>query len=280
MAQATRAGEIMHAVDKWAGGNASDLLDIFGTKGESLGQVNPELARGLAEANRPYIDDMIGNKLDKTLGFETLDNVTTDAAMPNTRDLFSVIDTDSKAGDVLNSQAYLNGIQYQDQFEQSIIDGDTVKTGDMHSAGTLRGVIDTAANIADNDAIKYGNLQDVDAYKSRGEWLDIAKTAGKEIPILKDILDGYGKIPGDPLREMMVGQAPTADPAKPMTISSDDAIQRSVAQHLIDHNMGDTSAFAEDKLIDPETGKIKPFDEIEQLGKMDKFRDAADAYFA
>lgn len=277
VAQATRAGELMHVVDKWAGGHAPQLLDIPGTEGQSLGQVNPELARGLAEANRPYIDDMLGNKLDNTLGFDALDNGIDDAAMPNTRDLFAVLDSDSKAGEILNSQAYLNGLQYQNQFEQSIIDGRTVETGDLHSAGSLRGVIDSAANIADNDAIAYGNLQDVDAYKSRGEWVDMAKKLGEQIPGVREILDGYGKMPGDPLREIMYGEAPTADPAKPMTISSSDAIQRSVAQHLIDANMGDASAFVNSGLVDPQTGMIKPFHEIASLSE---FRDAADAYFA
>lgn len=279
VAQATRAGEIMHAVDQWASGpgNASKLLDIPGTEGQSLGQVNPELARGLADANKPYLDDMIGNKLDNTLGFKALDDGTSNAAMPNTRDLLAVIDTDKQAAATLNVQAYLNSLQYEAQFEQSVIDGDTVKTGDMHSAGTLQGVIDSAANIADNDAIKYGNLQDVDAYKSRGDWVDLAKTLGKEIPVVKDILDGYGKIPGDPLKEMFVGEAPTADPAKSMTIPSSDAIQRSIIQHLIDHNMGDTSEFVNKGLIDPNTGMIKPFHEI---GQMSDFRDAADEYFA
>lgn len=281
VAQATRAGEIMHAVDQWASGpgNASKLLDIPGTEGQSLGQVNPELARGLADANKPYLDDMIGNKLDNTLGFKALDDGTSNAAMPNTRDLLAVIDTDKQAAATLNVQGYLNGLQYQAQFEQSVIDGGTVKTGDMHSAGTLQGVIDSAANIADNDAIKYGNLQDVDAYKSRGDWVDLAKKFGANIPVVKEILDGFGKMPGDPLKEMFVGEAPTADPAKSMTIPSSDAIQRSVIQHLIDHNMGDTSKFAEYKLINPDTGMIKPFHEIQQQGEMDNFRDAADAYF-
>lgn len=277
VAQATRAGEIVHAVDQWASspGNASKLLDIAGTEGQSLGQVNPELARGLAEANKPYLDDMIGNKLDNTLGFKALDDGRSDAAMPNTRDLFAVIDTDKQAAETLNSQAYLNGLQYEHRFEQSVIDGDTVRTGDLHSAGTLRGVIDSAANIADNDAIKYGNLQDVDAYKSRGDWLDLAKKFGGQIPGVKEILDGFGKMPGDPLKEMFVGEAPTADPAKPMTISSSDAIQRSVIQHLINANIGDASKFAEYNLIDPKTGMIRPFDAISQVD----FRTAADAYF-
>ncbi len=50
--------------------------------------------------------------------------------MPVTRDLFSVIDTNTDAAATLNSQAYLNGLQYQSNFEQSIIDGGQVDSGD------------------------------------------------------------------------------------------------------------------------------------------------------
>ncbi|MGV0656737.1 hypothetical protein ABQE48_23115 [Mycolicibacterium thermoresistibile] len=275
VAQATRAGEIMHAVDKWAGANAPRLLDIPGTEGQSLGQVNPDLARGLAESNKPFIDDMLGNKLDNTLGFQPLDNGIDDAAMPNTRDLFAVLNTDSQAGEILNSQAYLNAMQYQHHFEQSVINGDTVETGDLHAAGTLRGVIDSAANIADNDAIQYGNLQDVEAHKSRGEWLDRAKSLGEQVPAVKQILDAYGKLPGDPLREILVGEAPTADPAKPMTISSSDALQRSVAQAFIDAGIGDPGEFFERRLVDPNTGAIRSFDDL----NLYDFRVAVDAYF-
>ena len=64
----------------------------------------------------------------------------------------------------------------------------------------MRGVIDTGANIADNDAIAYGNLQDVNAYESRGQWFDFAKTLGGEIPGVSAILDWNDKIPGDPLQ--------------------------------------------------------------------------------
>ena len=111
------------------------------------------------------------------------------------RDLFAVIDTNQDAAAALNSQAYLNGLQYQANFEQSIIDGGAVNTGDLQSAGTLRGVIDTGANIADNDAIAYGNLQDVNAYESRGQWFDFAKTLGEEIPGVSSILEWNDKIP-------------------------------------------------------------------------------------
>ena len=69
-------------------------------------------------------------------------------------------------------------------------------------------MIDTAARIADNDAIAYGNLQEVRAYESRGLWFDAAKTIAGEIPGVSAILDWSGKMPGDPLQQMFVGDAP------------------------------------------------------------------------
>ncbi|MFN3006636.1 hypothetical protein [Mycolicibacterium wolinskyi] len=256
VAQATRAGEIMHAVDYWAGDNAPKLLNIDGTDGQSLGQVNPELAKGLAEANVPYIDDMLGNKLDKTLGFDPLDDLM-NPEMPVTRDLFAVMDTNKEAAGILNAQAYLNGIQYEDNFEKSIIDGGSIDVADLHSAGTMRGVIDTAANIADNDAIAYGNLQEVRAHESRGEWFDMAKKLGGQIPGVKELLDSIGKMPGDPMKDLFVGDLPKPDPAKGITVSTSEALQYSVATELLKNNVGNVSAFSEYNLVDPDTGQLK-----------------------
>lgn len=274
VAQATRAGEIMHAVDQWAGEKAPKLLDIAGTDGQSLGQVNPELARGLAEANRPYIDDMLGNKLDHTLGFEPLDDLKK-PELPVTRDLFSVIDSDRQAAETLNAKAYLNGIQYEDNFEKSIVAGKSPDVGDLHSAGTMRGVIETAANLADNDAIKYGNLQDVRAYESRGEWLDAAKELGGQIPVFKELLDGIGKMPGDPLKDIFVGSLPTPDPTTGIVTTTSEALQYSVASELLNNSIGDTNAFSRLDLLD-EFGRLKALDNT----SMSDFRTAFLDYFA
>ncbi|WP_102145313.1 hypothetical protein, partial [Mycobacterium sp. QGD 101] len=97
LAQATRAGETLNAVDLWAGSHSDKLLNIAGTDGQSLGQVNPELTKALAEANKPYLDDMMSNNLDSTRGFDALDNPREDAGLTNTRGLFSVIDTNEDA---------------------------------------------------------------------------------------------------------------------------------------------------------------------------------------
>ncbi|KUI13723.1 hypothetical protein AU192_06045 [Mycobacterium lehmannii] len=257
--QAEQAGQTMHAVDKWAGENSPRLLDIPGTGGQSLGQVNPDLARALADANKPYIDDMLGNPLDHTRGFAPLDDLK-NPEMPITRDLFAVIDTDPEAAATLNSQAYVNGMQYQANFEQSIIDGGTVDTADLQSAGTLRGIIDSGANIADNDAIKYGNLQEVRAYESRERWFELAKAAGGEIPGVKTILEYYDKMPDDPLHGIFIGDAPVPNDPTYIVQESSEALQYAVAQRLLDNNIGDPRFFAEAGLIDPATGQLKPLE--------------------
>jgi hypothetical protein len=273
LAQATRAGETMHAVDEWVGSHAPVALDIPGTGNQSLGQVNPELTQALAKANKPYIDDMLGNPLDNTRGFGPLDDLT-NPQMPHIRDLFAVIDSNKEAGAILNSQAYLNGLQYQSNFEQSIIDGNTVNTADLQSAGTMRGIIDAGANIADNDAIKYGNLQDVKAYESRGQWFDLAKTVGAEIPGVKTILDLNGKMPGDPLQQIFVGDAPAAADPKYIATQSSEALQYAVAQQLLNNDIGDATYFAEAGLIDPSTGQLRPLD-----NEFSDFRTALTNYF-
>ena len=271
--QAERVGQTMHAVDQWIGSNAPQLLDVPGTGNQAVGQVNPELTQALAEANKPYIDDMLDNPLDNTRGFDPLDDLT-NPEMPHMRDLFAVIDTNSDAAAALNSQAYLNGLQYQANFEQSIIDGGAVNTGDLQSAGTLRGVIDTGANIADNDAIAYGDLQDVNAYESRGLWFDFAKTLGGEIPGVSAILEWNDKIPGDPLHQIFVGDAPKAADPTYISQQSSEAMQYAVAQRLLDNNLGDPAFFAKDGLIDPATGQLVPLED-----DFSNFRTALANYF-
>ena len=275
IAQATRVGETMHAVDQWVANtdNTKNLLDIPGTGNQSLGQVNPDLAVALAEANKPYIDDMGGNPLDASQGFTPMDDGS-NTQMPGMRNLFAVIDTHAGAAEILNGQAYANGMHYQAQFEQSIINGGPVDTGDLQSAGTLKGVIDSAANMADNDAIAYGNLQEVNAYESRGQWFEFAKTVGGEIPLVKSILDWNGKVPGDPLQSIFVGDAPVGADPKQIVQQTSDAMQYAVAQRLLDANLGNAGIFDQYDLINPDTRQLSPLTD-----DLSDFRSAFTNYF-
>lgn len=273
IAQATRVGETMHAVDQWVGTHAPDLLNVDATGNQSLGQVNPELTQALADANKPFIDDMLGNSLDHSQGFKPLDDLT-NPEMPVMRDLFAVIDTNAAAAADLHEQAYANDLAYQANFEQSIIDGRIPDAGDLHSAGTLRGVIDTAARIADNDAIAYGNYQDVKAYESRGMWFEMGKAIAGEIPGVSAILEWNGKMPGDPLHQIFVGDAPVGADMEHVKQETSERMQYAVAARLLDANVGNTGVFAQMDLIDPETGEFKPL-----MDNLADFRTAFNSYF-
>ena len=122
--------------------------------------------------------------------------------------------------------------------------------------GQLKGVIDTAASIADNDAIAYGNLQDVNAYESRGQWFDIAKTLGEEIPGVSALLDWNSKMPvdraaGDLRRPARRGCRPHVYRAAEF---GGDAVCRRPA--LARPQFGDPAFFAEPRLVDPATGQL------------------------
>jgi len=273
IAQATRVGETMHAVDQWVGTHAPQLLDVNAADNQSLGQVNPELTQALADANKPFIDDMLGNPLDHSQGFKPLDDLT-NPEMPVMRDLFAVIDTNDQAAATLNEQAYANGLAYQANFEQSVINGEIPNSGDLQSAGTLRGVIDTGARIADNDMIAYGNAEEAKAYESRGMWFDAAKTIAGEIPGVSAILDWNSKIPGDPLHSMFVGDAPVGADMEHVKQETSERMQYAVAARLLDSNIGNADIFNQLGLIDSKTGEFKPLD-----GNLADFRSAFNSYF-
>ena len=270
------AGETMHAFDKYIGENAhASLMDMPGMEKQSLGQVNPEFVKALAQANTPYIDDMLGNNIDDTKGFGPLEPLS-NKEMPVTRDLFAVINGNQEAAGILNSQAYLTELKYQSNFEQSIIDGKVINAGDLMSAGTLRGVIDSAASAADNDAIEYGNFEDFKAYESRGAWFDAATKIGAEIPGVKAFLDGVGRVPGISLQDIFVGAAPTPEEPGHVAATSSSGLQYSMAQHLLNSNVGDVSPFRELNLVDPKTGQLVPLTD----DRLSDFNSAFNTYFS
>jgi hypothetical protein len=132
-------------------------------------------------------------------------------------------------------------------------------------------VIDSAANIADNDLIEYGNLQEAKAYESRGMWFDVATTLGKEIPGVSAILEWNSRMPIDPLHQIFVGDAPAgADPTY-IAQQSSEMMQYAVAQRLLDADLGNPDVFNQFDLIDPETNQLKPL-------KNDDFGDFRSAF--
>ncbi|SIN56182.1 TPR repeat region-containing protein [Mycobacteroides abscessus] len=244
-AVAQRAGETVHAIDQWAGNakNSGELLnvkDMFGQNtNQSIGQLSPELVRGLAEANAPYTSAMVGNDLHNTQGFGMLDNPADQANMPTTTNLFSVLNTDAEAAKIINGHAYADAMQMQQDFANNAAAHQP--TADLQSVGSLRGIIDGGANLA----AEHNGLNTDQAakalYEAKSGWFDTAKGIAGNIPGVSDVL---GKIPDPLLKDMFVGTAPDPTGHAPLAVQGVAGMQHSLAQQLLTMGVGEPSILA------------------------------------
>jgi hypothetical protein len=211
-----QTGQAAHVLADYLGTNQNPLLHLEnpeiapgGLSREAdltLGQVNPELVRGYAEALAPYqramIDDGAGMP-----GFQMLDNG--DVEAPTTRGLFAVLDSDPDAAKTFNGAAYQNMIDYENSYGAALaahphqgIEGPAYN--DMVQAAQMHGLINGGA---DQYAAAYG-----------GEQLDRAKMAFDLKKSALDVVVGQipDKIPGqglvlDKLENSILGSEPTKD---------------------------------------------------------------------
>lgn len=244
-AVAQRAGETVHTIDQWAGNakNSGELLnikDIFGQNtNQSIGQLSPELVRGLAEANAPYASAMVGNDLHNTQGFGPLDNPATSANMPTTTNLFSVLNTDAEAAKIINGHAYADAMQLQQNFANNAAAHQP--TADLQSVGSLRGIIDGGANLAAEHNGLNADQAAKQLYEAKSGWFDTAKGIAGNIPYVSDVL---GKVPDPLLKDMFVGTAPDPTGHASLAVQGVAGMQHSLAQQLLTMGVGDPSVLA------------------------------------
>lgn len=235
-----RAGQTMHAFDAYAGQHYQDLLNMNGGR-ESLGEVNPNLVQSLAEANKPYIDDMAGANLDGTKGFDKLDS---GANANNMRGLFAVIDSDPTAEKNFNTAATATWRDIiadysQDLAETGVPDGEL-----LEAAGRLGGAQDMGQYIHQLDMGKSELEASQEAWAKKGQWYDFAHGVVSEVPRAKDVLGVFDKMTGDPLRDLFVGKEPTPGTVTPMSLRDPSEITRPVAEYLIQKHVGDLGELA------------------------------------
>ena len=198
-----RAGETMHAFDAYAGEHYQDLLNM--SDHDSIGQVNPDLVRALGDATVPYVDDMAGSNIDGTQGFRDLDN---GANANNMRGLFAVIDSDDVAGDSFNAHAAGTWRDLVADYSQNLATTG-VPDGDLlASAGKLGGAMDMGEYIHQLDSGKDAYHASMEAWEKKGQWYDAIHDIASQVPRLDDAVGIYDKLPGDPLKELFVGQQP------------------------------------------------------------------------
>jgi len=247
-----RAGQTMHAFDAYAGEKYQDLLNMNGGR-ESLGEVNPHLVQSLAEANKPYLDDMAGANIDGTQGFDQLDS---GANANNMRGLFAVIDSDPTAEKSFNEHATATWRDIVADYSQNLAHTG-VPNGDLlAAAGKLGGAQDMGQYIHQLDMGKNEFEASQEAWQKKGEWYDTIHDVASEVPRVKDAVGIYDKLPGDPLRELFVGKEPTPGIVTPMPLRDMDEVTRSIASYLVHEKVGDLSGLgpaAQTGVLPPDT---------------------------
>ena len=149
--EATRAGETAHAVANFVGDNKDELMNVALLAGSTVGDRNPHLIQGWAEALAPYQEAMIGDA-SAVKGFGVLG----DPASGNydlARNVFAVMDSDPTAAQNFNKHAYQSILQYQQDTSDWIKHG-TGQGSQMSPAGlagALTGLVNSGADLSQSD---------------------------------------------------------------------------------------------------------------------------------
>lgn len=115
----------------------------------------------------------------------------------------------------------------------------------------------------------------METWNKRGEWYDSIHDIAAAVPGLKDSVDVYDGLPGgDPLRELFVGQQPTAGTLTPMPLHDMDEVTRSVAAYLVHEKIGDLSGLgptAQSGVLPPGTPQYLIDDYLSKVAGRNEF---------
>ncbi|WP_100485557.1 hypothetical protein [Mycobacteroides abscessus] len=271
---ATRAGETAHAFDQYIGNHGKELAGIENPwktdwagdpLKETFGKLNPELASALAEANDPFVDDLNGKVIDHTRGFEALDDPVADRNMPHTRDLMATINGDPTAAKTLHEATELDINQYQKNYTDSLLNHQNPDVDSMNAAGRLQGLNDVGTNLAENQHHKMTYDEAKQLYDSKAGALDELKKLANEVPGVKEVLGNLDKMPGDPLKDMLVGSEPTqADPSH-LAVRGSEPVQYNIAKQLFEQGYGDKSMLHD--ALD-QHGNLRSYEDFKSLSSV------------
>ncbi|GAA1674203.1 hypothetical protein MMUR_13860 [Mycolicibacterium murale] len=186
---AKMAAETASAYGSWVGKLDDELMSMQGN--QTLGQVNPEAAQGLARGLAPYIPDIAGLQDGRHAGFDIPDDAgaRADGTQPIAKGIFSVLSTDQEASDIFNGAAAREIVEAQTQYASDVKAGldPAVNVGSLKESMTVQGLVDSglhnaSAAIGDNDVKAW------EAKKSAFEFglagLDMVGMPGKDMASL------------------------------------------------------------------------------------------------
>jgi hypothetical protein len=252
---ANRAASTARIEANFLGDPHHDTLNLAGGR-DSLGQVNPALAQGLARDLGHYIPDMVGDPLGNTGDFGgRLDG---DAAGDNqlhAKLVFAALDSDPAAAGILHDAASKVGDTYLDQTAAAIQDGHGYAEQHMAALGRLHAVMDVGKATAYNDLQVDKYVADKASYDTKKDWITFWGDVAGQVPVVEHgadvIKDGLLSGLGD-------------GPEKLAAITSEqrgtDPVMYGLMQDLYNRGVGDTSALT--PLLDPNNpGQFLPPDQ-------------------
>jgi hypothetical protein len=228
-----RAADTAHALAEYTSSD-KDLLNLPGTGGQSLGQVNPELTRDWSRAFAPYLDDMVGYDLGDSSGHFTPLNGADEQPL-KLRSLMSVMYSDHIASEIMFSQAGANIEKYIGAAATSITDsGPTSDNSAMRAAGKLQSALDLGSFDESYDRLHDAQKAVQDSYTRRSDLYNIASGVVLDNPVTApaQVLSTY-------MKDVIIGPPPPNDAVTPMASPRNDfPVQVKLAEALLNHEVG------------------------------------------
>jgi hypothetical protein len=194
------AGETAHSVASFVGENHDQLKNIDGLFGNSIGDRNPNLVQGWAEALAPYQEAMIGDGAEPGFGLLKDQQL---GDYQQARNVFAIMYSDPTAAENFSKHAYASIIEYQQETSDAAASNKPADGTAMGNAGRMLGVMNEAATMAETD--KGWDIRKAALGAAFGE-------VGGHLPVV-------GKLGEDYLSNVILGSAPFADDTKVATHS-------------------------------------------------------------
>ncbi|MDP7701589.1 hypothetical protein [Mycobacterium sp. TY815] len=142
------AGETARAYAAYIGASEPGLLHLPGN--HTVGEVNPDLVRGLAHGLAPYVQNISGTGGLAEFGVMQ-DGNRESGVMPIAKGIFAVLSTDEKASEYFNGAADREALIAEGAYARQVVNGEPgtgAYNAHLHDAMTLRGLVDSGIHSA------------------------------------------------------------------------------------------------------------------------------------
>ncbi|MGV0744221.1 TPR repeat region-containing protein [Mycolicibacterium sp. XJ870] len=251
-----RAADTAHALAEFTSEYHDRLLNLPGTDGLALGQVNPELTRDWARDFAPYYDDMIGAHDGDNNGlFSPLDPAGTPSP-ENTRNLMSVLMSDqppagAQQGDghpLSASEIAFNSAKSHVEHSLDVAAlsaADPQVTDDKLAAshaGRLQAALDLGSYDEARDRLHNEYEAKHSAWELRSQLFDLGKDLGSTVTI-PGVSQATGVLAVG--KEFFIGNEPVEGQPANVDLPDPYQIQKHMAETLIRNQFGDPSIFGD-----------------------------------